>query len=403
MTVIKQFRANLRRRSESGFRIRSARFCLIILISSVAFAQTYTESILHSFSGSTSDGAFPTSGLVIDAAGNLYGTTYYGGTSNYGTVFKLTSGGTESVLHSFVGFDGANPAAGLLRDGKGNLYGTTQNGGTMGVGTVFEIPNGQQEEVLYSFQNQNDGRLPFSNVTKDKSGNLYFTTVFGGFDGVLGRLSSSDVETPLHSFEGSGDGMFPFSGVVLDSAGNIFGTTSVGGSSSCPELGAFGCGVIYEYTISGELSILHTFVGTDGRYPYYGSLVRDAHGNLFGTTYQGGTRGYGTVFKLTSGGVLVILHNFGGGRDGAFPVSGLIEDSTGNLYGTTYQGGTLGFGTVFKLTAAGVKTILYNFTSANGDGAYPMSALVRDSSGNLYGTTQSGGKLGMGAVFKLLP
>jgi uncharacterized repeat protein (TIGR03803 family) len=387
------------------FRTGATLLLWAVLSVTPSLAQTYTENILHSFSGSPNDGAVPTSGLIMDSTGNLYGTTYFGGgSSNYGSVYKVTTGGVETVLYSFTETDGANPVAALLRDSKGNLYGTTQSGGTLGFGTVFKVSARDAEEILYSFENGSDGSLPFASVAMDKSGNLYSTTFFGGIGGTLFKLNTSDVETQLHTFEGSPfDGMLPFSGVILDTTGNMYGTTSVGGSSSCPETGADGCGIVYKYSESGVYSVLHTFAGSDGQYPYYGSLVRDTHGNLYGTTYQGGAHGYGTVFKLTTGGVESILHSFSGGHDGAFPLGGLVEDSSGNFYGTTYQGGTSGFGTVFKLTSGGTKTVLHNFSAANGDGAYPMSTLVRDKSGNLYGTTQSGGNSGLGIVFELKP
>jgi uncharacterized repeat protein (TIGR03803 family) len=398
------FRHSQKRILRLPFRAVTAMLIWAALSVTPSIGQTYTQTILHSFSGSPNDGAFPASGLIIDNTGNLYGTTYFGGSSsNYGTVYKVTPAGVETVLYSFNQTDGANPVAALVRDSKGNLYGTTQSGGTLGFGTVFEVTASDTEEILYSFANLNDGSWPFAGVARDKSGNLYSTTSGTLVAGTLFKLNTSDAETQLHTFEGSSDGMFPFSSVILDTTGNMYGTTSVGGNPSCPELGAFGCGIVYEYSASGVYSILHTFAGSDGQYPYYGSLVRDTHGNLYGTTYQGGAHGYGTVFKLTSGGVESILHSFSGGKDGAFPLGGLVEDSSGNFYGTTYQGGTSGLGTVFKVTSGGIKTVLHNFTGANGDGAYPISTLGRDKLGNLYGTTQSGGNSGLGTVFKLKP
>jgi uncharacterized repeat protein (TIGR03803 family) len=373
----------------------------VLLGPASAFSQkTYTETILHSFSGAPLDGAIPMAGVTLDAKGNIYGTTYYGGsTLNYGTLFKINTNGEETVLYSFAGFDvdGANPAAPLLlRDG--NLYGTTVGGGCTNLsqgagcnldsnnsGTVFEFGAKGGEKILYSFDIYIGGYWPFAGLTADSTGNLYGTTLQGGdAGGTLYELNSSG-EVLL-----SYDAAF-LSGVILDHAGNLYGTTR-------------GEGTVYEFNSNQGFIVLYTFgAGADGLEPLYGNLVRDAQGNLYGTTYGGGTHGDGTVFKLSQGGQEAILYNFRGRKFGSLPLAGLVQDGEGNLYGTTYQGGASGHGTVFKVTATGIETVLYSFTATHGDGAYPMGSLTLDASGNLYGTTQAGGEFDLGTVFKLMP
>ena len=310
----------------------------------LAEAQTFT--VLHSFTGYP-DGEWPYAGLVQDAAGNLYGTTVWGGASDVGTVFKLAKTGEETVLHSFSGYpDGQYPFAGLVQDAAGSLYGTTEEGGA-GAGTVFEV---------------------------DKSGK----------------------ETVLYSFTGTGgDGAYPWAGLTRDAKGNLYGTTDDGG--------AHGFGTVFELGKAGKEAVLYSFGGVYGEYPFAG-LVRDAAGNLYGTTYEGGVYDYGTVFRLGKTGKETVLHSFdNNGSDGVSPLDGyLVVDAAGNLYGTTGYGGTSGYGTVFKLNKAGKETVLHSFTGG-ADGEGPSAGLVRDGKGNLYGTASWGGAYGYGTVFELTP
>ena len=268
------------------------------------------EKVLHSFSGGA-DGTYPYGGLIFDAAGNLYGTTTSGGTSNTGTVFELTpaAGGTwtEKVLHSFSGgTDGIHPYAGLIFDAAGNLYGTTDLGGAYGYGTVFELTPAAggtwTEKVLHNFNNGGtDGTRPYARLTFDAAGNLYGTTYGGG---------------------------------AYNSYGTVFELTPAAGGTWTEK-------------------VLHSFgSGTDGLIPY-GGLIFDAAGNLYGTTAYGGTNDLGTVFELTpkagGGWTEKVLYSFGDGTDGVSPLAGLIFDAAGNLYGTTQHGGTYNYGTVFEI------------------------------------------------------
>lgn len=259
------------------------------------------ERVLYSFTGAT-DGGFPYGGLIHDSAGNFYGTTSGRGSGTScpygcGTVFKLDSTGKETVLYNFLGgtTDGAYPLAGVIRDSAGNLYGTTQGGGTSNLGTVFKIDTSGNETVLHSFTGP-DGSLPYGGLIRDGVGNLYGTTYSGGFVGSQGtvfKLAANGTFTLLHSFTFNGvDGAFPTGSLVADSSGNLYGTTLLGGS--------VGAGTVFELDSNGNETILHSFTySTDGGYPY-GSLARDSAGNLYGTTNQGGDPVClcGTVYKI---------------------------------------------------------------------------------------------------------
>jgi uncharacterized repeat protein (TIGR03803 family) len=380
-------------------------------------------SVLHTFTG-VPDGAYPSAGLVMDKAGNLYGTTGFGGdaacTSGCGTLFKLDKKGTETVLHSFTGgADGDVPTGDLLRDAAGNLYSTTAKGGTSDVGTVFEMDTSGNETILYSFAGNADGTEPLAGLVMDAAGNLYGSTSTGGDlscysgngCGTLYKLDRMGTETVLHAFAGTPDGAEPFAGLILDKAGNLYGTTVYGGDAACA---TFGCGTVFKLDKKSTETVLYSFPGGNAGYYPFGALVLDASGNLYGTTASGGASGHGTVFKLDRTGKETVLYSFTGGADGAIPYAGLIRDMAGNLYGTTYAGGTSTFctngcGTVFKLNKTGKETVLHSFGGA--DGAYPFSRLIRDKAGNLYGTTVYGGDLscypfngnGCGTAFKITP
>jgi uncharacterized repeat protein (TIGR03803 family) len=333
----------------------------------------------HSFDGA--DGTWPEEGLaIIVSRGAGYGTTYLGGdTSCYsqgcGTVFKLNSEGKETVLHEFSGApDGEEPKGLLVADTLGNLYGTTTGGGaSSGYGTVFEISAGGAETILHSFagppEGGGDGAFPYEGVVRDSAGNLYGTTALGGAygSGVVYKLDASSSETLLYSFSG-GDGANPGSLLLLDSQGNLYGTTSNGGNAQC---GGTGCGVVFELSpqsgggwIEKTLYAFCSLLGcTDGEGPGSGQLARDAGGNLYGTTYFGGAYrncdgdACGVVFKLSPSGEETVLHSFTGGADGATPATGITADGAGYLYGTAENGGdngcnlggSPGCGTVFKL------------------------------------------------------
>jgi uncharacterized repeat protein (TIGR03803 family) len=390
-----------------------------IVVTLGVFASAQTETILHSFT-SGSDGQDPYAGLVFDSKGNLYGTTIVGGTtslcSGCGVLFQLvpnSSGSwTENIIYSFDGDqgDGLQSYGNLVLDTNGNIFGTTAFGGSSFEGTVFELSPGSNgtwsEKVLYSFTGGADGSLPFAGVTLDASGNLYGTTNAGGQSGfgtiftLTPGANGTWTEKVLHSFMGGNDGSTSFGKVILDSAGSICGTTNSAGQHDY--------GVVFKLTrgTAGGWteSVLYAFPGGSGGSAPMGNLVFDTTGNLYGVaTY--------VVYELTptSSGPWTekILHNFAGGSDGAMPDGGLILDTSGRLYGTTNTGG-LHRGTVFQLIPGSGGTwsekVLHRFSPTGGDGTFPLyETLAIDASGNVYGTTSSGGTANFGTVFKIAP
>ena len=337
------------------------------------------EIWLHSFKGPP-NASHPVAGLLRDKAGDLYGTTLYGGYTTCaslgcGTVFKLDKTGEETLLYKFTGYpDGYFPEALLVEDASGNLYGTTYLGGTSGVGTVFTVDRTGKETILHNFAGPpdggGDGAYSYDGVISDKVGNLYGVTFDGGAygAGVVYKLDPAGKETLLYSFAGGSDGSNPDSGLLFDPQGNLYGTTENGGNSEC---GGTGCGIVYELSPQSDGSWMETTLYTfcslsncaDGEIPGGGPLIRDANGNLFGSTVIGGLYrncngdGCGVVFKLDSTGRETVLHSFKNEADGAYPWLGMM-DASGSLYGAAGQGGDLncapnkgyGCGTSFKIT-----------------------------------------------------
>ena len=351
----------------------------------------------------------PFGGVIRDAAGNVYGTTELGGAYDYGAVFKVDASGNTTILYSFSGgtHDGQAPEAGLVRDNNGNLYGTLWAGPACG--SVFKLDSAGNETLIYSFSCGTDGANPSAALIRDSAGSLYGTTSYGGDlscgsgdgCGTVFQISPAGNETVLYSFTGGSDGVDPVGGLVRDAAGNLYGTTWFGGTS--------GNGIVFKIEADGVETVLYSFAGgTDGAAPL-ASLIQDASGNLYGTTSGGGAYGYGTIFEVDATGAETILHSFAGtGLDGAYPYSSLVRDSNGNLLGTTYEGGAYGKGTVFRMSLAGKMKLLHSFTGGTG-GSFPFAGVIADPAGNLYGTTAHAGastqgrRQGCGTVFKLTP
>jgi uncharacterized repeat protein (TIGR03803 family) len=383
---------------------RACVLMLAILIAFAAaspFAQGQTLTTLYSFPGGA-NGSTPFGGVVRDSAGNLYGTTENGGIFDFGTVYKLDSAGNETVLHSFAGgSDGASPSAGVVRDTAGNLYGATPNGGgPSNSGTVFKVDTTGNETVLHGFGGGAGGSLPDRGMIRDAAGNVYGTTDLGGDHtcgngsgcGVVFKLNATGKETVLHTFTSADTAGNPVSSLVRDAAGNLFGTTFHGG---------IGVGTVFELDPTGKETILYIFSGgADGGFPLDG-LVADG-ADFAGITSSGGTKQLGVAFKIDKLGHETVLHSFTGGSDGSTPSGVLARDSAGNRYGTTLYGGTFNKGTAFELDATGRETLLHTFTGGS-DGANPFGGVIRDSAGNLYGTTEHGGASGFGTVFKIAP
>lgn len=336
MTDMKEFRAS---------RLPYAALCLLsacLLATLSAQAQTYT--IVHSFVGAPSDGAFANGELIQDANGNLYGTTVEGGTNNWGTIFKLDANGNETVLYNFTGGsdDGGHPMGGLLRDTEGNLYGTTSTGTDFGGGALFELDTNNQFRTIFKFG-----------------------AAFGG------------VAT------GSG----PRSRLVTIN-GELYGVTTNG--AGCQDQSLPSCGLIYKLTKEGTETVLYKFTGgADGAFPQ--NLIRDSAGNLYGVALSKATLGAGTIWKLDTAGVFTILYSFSGGVDGGQPMGRLIRDVNGNIHGTSAMGGdpTCNCGTVFRLDSGDNERVIHRFFG-HGGGAEPGAGPL-DAGGVLYGTTVGGG------------
>jgi uncharacterized repeat protein (TIGR03803 family) len=367
-----------------------------------------TFTILHDFGTDRTQGASPQGTLVMDEAGNLYGTTAVGGMLEIGTVYKIDADGNLSVLHSFRGHptDGAGPGAGLIMDGTGNLYGTTIFGGEHQQGTIYRISAAGDQSILHSFSGP-DGRYPRGALLMDGEGNLYGTASDGGARccGTVFKLGADGTMSVLHSFARDWlDGGDPQAELTMDSHGNLFGTTATGG------LGGSDFGTVFKISADGTASVFYSFSGFDGVGPHAGVVI-DRLGNLYGTTTGAGGGGWtssGAVFRITPLGIGTVLHYFIGGFtpeiiDGGYPSAELLLDSnTGNLYGTTVRGGDHDFGTVFEISTSGTLNILHSFTGRErGGGNSPYGGLILDSAGNLYGTTAVGGTDDGGIVFKI--
>jgi uncharacterized repeat protein (TIGR03803 family) len=358
-----------------------------------------------STSGSSVSPEYPSAGLVQGSDGNFYGTTAYGGSNgNNGTVFQVTTNGTLTTLVSFSGTNGSHPVASLVQGSDGNFYGTTEYGGpNWNNGTVFQMTPTGALTTLVSFNGTN-GIYPAAALVQGSDSNFYGTTLLGGAynRGTVFKMTFAGALTTLVSFNGLLDSS-PFAALVQGTDGNFYGTT----------IGANGCwfasedynGTAFKMTPAGVLTTLVSFTGGNGYNPSAG-LVQGTNGNFYGTTPYGGNlslngalnNGFGTVFKMTAAGVLTTLVKFNG-ANGSYCVSGLVQGSDGNLYGTTDGGGAGVGGTVFKMTPAGVFTTLVAFNGA--DGSNPQGPLVQGSDGNFYGTTEYGGANGLGTVFQV--
>jgi uncharacterized repeat protein (TIGR03803 family) len=377
-----------------------------------------TQGVVYNFTGGI-DGGNAETPLAFDAAGNAYGATVVGGLYGCGTIFKLTPAQgqwTRKTLWQFTcGSDGKNPHGGVTLDGAGNMYGTTTAGGSGGFctgdgcGVVFRLGKNGGFRTIYAFTGLADGFGPGSPVVFDAAGNIYGTAPDGGAHkkGVVYQLSFHHnhwQQTVLHAFTGHADGGVGSLGALLvDGSGNIFGVTEIGGNHSA--------GTAYEIAAgTWTFTTLYAFKGTpNAGYPY-GGLIADSHGNLFGTTYYGGAHGLGSVFELKHNQnntyQEMLLYSFNGGTsDGSSPTSTLYADAGGNLFGTTSAGGgTCDCGTIFKLAAGtGTESILHSFGSTHTDGAYPYFGLTLDHSGNLDTSTVWGGSFGQGSVYVLKP
>ena len=395
---------------------------LAVLLTLTGAAWAVSTSQIYSFAGGN-DGEYLDTELVMDSAGNLYGTTVQGGIHGSGTVFRLSPSGSEwthTVLYNFTGgADGGEPYKGVTLDAQGNLYGTAVTGGggscEGGCGVVYGLTNSGgvwTQSVIHAFTGGNDGSGPGSPVAFDKHGNLYGTTPTGGAKGFgvvyemkPGANGAWNLSV-IHTFTGGPDGLGgSASRLLLDAAGNIYGVNTVGGAN--------GFGNVYELSPSSagkwRFAVLYSFKDQpDGASPY-GGVIFDKSGNLYGTTYYAGANDVGTVYKLThSNGSWSesVIYNFKGGSDGDSPISTLVTDAKGNLYGTTSDGGAAkcGCGTIFKLVPGGAWTesVVYRFPGTPSPG-FAYNGMVSDGKGNFYGATVHGGTGNDGAIYHFIP
>ncbi len=382
---------------------------VLVIVAGRAFrVNAQTDTNLHSFAGS--DGSVPLAGLVQGIDGNFYGTTYEGGTANSGTVFRITNAGSYTVLYSFASSpnDGQNPDAGLVQGIDGNFYGTTYFGGTNNFGTIFRISPSGGYTNLYLFTGPpNDGQNPVGRLVQGQGtdSNFYGTTADGGANnqGTVFQISLGGSNTILHSFgNSSGDGRIPQAGLVQGSASNFYGTTTYGGANNE--------GTVFQISPSNSYAILHSFGSSpgDGQNPD-AALIQGTDTNFYGTTHSGGTSsscgssGCGTVFRISpSGNNYAVLYSFGSSTsDGQNPDAALIQGTDANFYGTTAYGGKAANGTVFRISPSGSYTNLYSFGNVPNDGRIPQAGLVQGANSNFYGTTAYGGANNEGTVFEL--
>jgi uncharacterized repeat protein (TIGR03803 family) len=388
-----------------GAAVLAATFFLTLAAATSVFAQA--QSVLYSFCQLKNcvDGMSPAGNLVMDANGYLYGTTGGGGWNAQGTVFRVSPDGSERVLHSFgvTSGDGYFPSPGLVIDKRGNLYGTTKLGGTNdtingGGGTVYKITPAGAETILYNFgATSTDGTNPQAGLAADAKGNLYGTTLEGGENGygTIFKLAPSGSETILYNFPNDGADRFqPDENLTLDNKGDVYGVTSYGGTNNA--------GLAFEVSADGAYTVLYNFgeSATDASIPK-SSLTLDSNGNLYGTSQAGGSNNEGTVFELSpkANGSWTenVLYSFSTSA-GSVPEAGVTFATGGSLYGTTYDGGSGGCGTVFELSPNGTLTTLFTFNGT--DGAYPNGNLL-DSAGNYYGVTFEGGAQSGGTLYMI--
>ncbi len=370
-----------------------ATIALIGLFSGYCDAATkgVTPKVLFNFDNGA-DGGQPQAWLVQGIDGNFYGTASQGGAHNTGTVFQFTSAGTLTTLYSFTGGDdGATPVAGLVQGNDGDFYGTTMLGGTNDNGTVFQISSNGVFASLHSFTGGTDGGLPLAGLVQGSDGNFYGTASQGGahHTGIVFQITSTGAFTNLYSFTGGADGATPKAGLVQGTDSNFYGTTFLGGTNND--------GTVFQISSNGVIATLHQFdKRIDGKNPE-AALVQGNDSYFYGTTYAGGAHNAGTIFKISSAGTFSTLHDFSG-SDGSGSRAALIQAADGYFYGTTFLGG-FRLGTLFQVNSNGLLRTLYNFAGGT-DGGAPYAGLVEASDGYFYGTTGFGGSGLHGTVFR---
>jgi uncharacterized repeat protein (TIGR03803 family) len=367
-----------------SYNLLAVAMLILIIAAPTSVAQAQNFSVLYNFGTKSGDPWGPqNAGIVAQGRdGNLYSTALHGGTSGFGTVFKITPGGSLTVLYSFDGAHGETPYGGLTLGTDGNFYGTTYYGGTSNFGTVFKVTPSGSLTVLYSFTNGNDGAYPLAPPIRGNDGNFYGTTsqFNDGGPGSLYKITPSGKFATLYHFDVT-HGSDPFAPLVLGTDGNFYGTTNIGGSD--------GFGEVFKVTPSGKLTVLYNFDNTHGSYPV-GPLIQGSDGNFYGTASSGGTGSNGgVVFKITASGKYTVLHNINKTSDGFQTFAGLVQATDGNFYGANSAGGTGNDGAIFKMSPTNAYKLLYDFDGTTG--STPLVTLFQHTSGVLYGDTEMGG------------
>lgn len=334
------------------------------------------------------DGGYPYGNLFQNSDGVLYGMMTAGGANSYGTIFKITTAGAYTVLHSFVlATEGGTPNGSLIKGADGNFYGLTSSGGSLKGGTAFKVTTAGAVTVLASFNGASIGNAPYETLVKSKDSAYYGTTSSGGKYGygTIFKICGGTTSL-LYSFNSNSDGSAPKGSLIQATDGNFYGMTTQGGSYSA--------GTIFKISAGGTFTVLrHLSSSTDGGSPQ-GSLMQAKDSFLYGMTNTGGTNGGGTIFKISTAGSFTVLRHLSYSTDGNNPEGNLIQGTDGNLYGMTSSSAH-----IFKITTAGAFTSLHTLTTAEGN--YPLGSLVQAKDGNFYGTTSSGGTYGYGTIFKM--
>ena len=369
----------------------------VLPVNSVAVAKQTADTsigtyhVIHFFTGG-SDGSHPSGGLVRDASGDIFGTAS-GGSYNDGVVYEIRPSGDESIVHTFNGSDGNNndPGACLITDDSGNIYGVTGAGGTYNIGVVYKIDAFGQYSVIYNFKGYQygDGANP-SSIVRDSAGNLFGASTAGGSanQGTIFKIDPQGNESILHSFT-QAHVFSPTPNLVLAPDGYLYGTALLGGRYSA--------GGVFKSDLVGNVTTVYSFSVANGYNPAPG-LIFDPKGDLYGLTTSGGSFKYGILWRIKPDGVESTLYNFGNGNDGSTPGAGVVKDTWGNLFGTTTKGGEFSRGVIFKITGVGQDKILHNFAPPGGTES--ASPLLPVSQGTFVGTTLYGGHLANGVVFE---
>jgi uncharacterized repeat protein (TIGR03803 family) len=369
----------------------------VLCAASVAQAQTVTT--LYNFTDSASSGANPWYVTLVQGTnGNFYGTTYDGGKNASGTIFNVSTTGQQKIIYTFTGTttDGAYPTGGLTLGTDGNFYGTTQQGGAESQGVIFKVTPTGTLTILHSFNAFIDGAFPWGPPTLASDGNFYGTTSGGGENGrgILYKITSSGTFTDLYRFDVV-HGYSPIAPPTQGTDGFLYIPVAQGGT--------FFCGTILQMSTAGVVNNTYDFpCGPGGSFPI-GPLVQASNGDFYSTTQDGGTNGEGTVYQVTTGLAVTVLHSFGSTfGDGTFPAAGLLLATDGNYYSATSDGGANGDGTLFNTTTSGTYTSLYSFNNTvNLTQTSPLAPPVQGTNGLLYGVTEFGGGANDGTVYSL--